>query len=78
LLETETETETAVEVCETHYVFSWGQSDLCNDSPRGGSSQGADVKISTELHAGWLAIIHGAPSMFMYLKTRLSLLVCST
>ena len=44
------------EVCETHYVFSWGQSDLCNDSPRGGSSNGADVEISTEPHAGWLAI----------------------
>ena len=41
---------------KSQYVFSWPTSQGCDDQPRGGTSQGADVKISKKVHQGWQRI----------------------
>ena len=40
----------------SRYVFSWPISDDCDNSPRGGTSQGVSVEISQEVHKGWQAL----------------------
>jgi len=40
----------------SRYVFSWPISDNCNDGPRGGTSKGSDVSVSSAIHSGWQAI----------------------
>jgi hypothetical protein len=46
------------------YVFSWPISEGCNDQTRGGTSRGADVKISKEVHQGWQRIQDSKLSKF--------------
>lgn len=48
----------------THYVFSWPISEGCDDAPRGGTSKGAEVKISEEAHKGWQDIQNPKHSKF--------------
>ncbi len=39
-----------------YYAFSWPLIDRCDNKPRGGSSQGVDVKNDPAPHSGWLAL----------------------
>lgn len=60
------------ETCPARYVFSWPLSESCRDSPRGGSSRGVEVEISTEPHAAWLAIQN--PKFSKFEKDRAAIL----
>jgi hypothetical protein len=65
--EKSSEVELASESCSekaARYVYSWPISNDCDDSPRGGSSRGADVTISSAAHVGWSAIKRAGPSKF--------------
>lgn len=60
-------TELASETCSKkseRYVFSWPISNDCDDKPRGGTSRGAEVTISSNPHEGWLAIKKADASKF--------------
>ena len=57
----------AEKICDddkSRYVFSWPISQGCDDRPRGGTSQGADVEISKEVHQGWQRIQDSTLSKF--------------
>lgn len=60
------------ESCDTRYVFSWALSESCGDSPRGGSTRGVDVEISSQAHAAWLAIQN--PKLSKFEKDRAAIL----
>ncbi len=60
--------ETGINECENiseqQFTFSWPIGDVCNNAPRGGTSEGSDVKIDTEPRAEWLALQEKGLSKF--------------
>ena len=54
------------------YVFTWPVIDGCENSPRGGTSRGAEVIISEKPHTGWLAIQN--PKLSKFEKDRAAIL----
>ena len=56
----------------SNYVFSWPISKGCNDLPRGGTSNGSEVELSTEIHNGWQRIQN--PKMSKFERDRAAIL----
>ena len=65
--------EKATVGCPTpQYVFSWNLSGPCFDAPRGGTTQGAPVTLSTEPSAAWKAL--QAPGLSDFERDRRAIL----